>query len=243
MQRLSTLAVNVAIQSLHIPNFYVPAFQREAVADFDTLLPTVSDSALLPLLQQFLELHLQSLLPPVPSPASFAAIGQSLIRPSSPPSSPSSALSTADKDITRLLAFQAKHPILNASDSDAIRAFLQAYTNYKTTGLLSMYDCIGADARTALELVYCGDRVDSGSPHPWFLRSHLPTCGRYCFRFVPSVRERFCPTSLARAILPHAHPVVSFLDTFPCLFCSHRPISYSPFLPAFFSFLSFIYFR
>ena len=100
LERLSTIAVTVSIPGLHVPGFSVPNFQRAAVAAFGTLLPTVNDSALLPLLEHFYQMHIKSLVPSTPSPASFAAIGQSLIRPSSPPSSPSSTSSTADKDIT-----------------------------------------------------------------------------------------------------------------------------------------------
>ena len=66
----------------------------------------------------------------------------------------SNATSQPDNDIVRLLAFQTKLTILTATDADAIRAFLQSWTNYKETGILSLIDCINADARTALELVY-----------------------------------------------------------------------------------------
>ena len=153
MERLSTLPVTVAVPGLRIPGFSVPDFQRAAVATFGTLLPTVKDSALLPLLEQLFLMQTNLLVPSTPSPTSFAAIGQSLLHLSYPVS-PSSTSSTADKDIAQFLAFQAQHPLLNVTDVDALRTFLQAWTNYKTTGLLSMYDCISADACTALELVY-----------------------------------------------------------------------------------------
>ena len=85
-----------------------------------------------------------------------------------------------DSDIAKLLAFQAKQPILTSSYSDSIRTFLHAWQTYKTRGSLSLLDCINAHSRTALELVYA-EQLYCGRLHPVdeylevFLRSIIPT--------------------------------------------------------------------
>ena len=170
--RLSTIAVTVAIQGLHLPGFSVLDFQLAAMNTFRTLRSMTQDSALLPLLVRFFRVQTACLDPSIPFPAAFADTGQSL-NPFDPPalqlrpddffsrhsnasftSFYSNVTSQPDNDVARLLAFQAKYSILTATDADAIRAFLQSWMNYKGTGILSMIACIGADARTVLELVY-----------------------------------------------------------------------------------------
>ena len=78
IQRLSTLAVTVAIPGLHIPGFSILDFERAAVVTFSTLLPAVQDTALLSLLEQFFQEQTTLLVSSNPTSASFAAIGQSL---------------------------------------------------------------------------------------------------------------------------------------------------------------------
>ena len=107
----------------------------------------------------------------------------SFSRPTNEPftSSYSAVGSQPDNNVACLLAFEAKHPLLTATDADAIRLFLQSWTNYKSTGLFSLLDCIGADALTVLELVYadqlyCGSlKFSSYTDLEQFRRSIVPT--------------------------------------------------------------------
>ena len=152
--------------------------------------------------------------------ASFAAIGESLAHaspsspsPPSPHSTPSSgAPSSVDSDIARLLALQAKHPTLTSSDSDSIRTFLQSWINYKTTGVLSLHDCINADTRTALELV-CHDQLYTGRLSRFdehlepFLRSIIPpaTLDEILPYFDAQIRMTYASTNAF-----HAHTVTAY---------------------------------
>ena len=196
-ERLSTLAIHVGIAGLSRPDFSIQDFQYATVTSFQTILPNTQNAALQPLLEAIFYSYTSA---SEPLPAVFGAIGQALhaasisssprpshldlshasMTPALLSSSTSDVATKLDNDVARLLAFQAKLPILLASDSDSIRTFLQSWQNYKTTGILSLLDCISADARTALELVYA-DQLYAGRLDPSdeglerFLRCVIPT--------------------------------------------------------------------
>ena len=105
-----------------------------------------------------------------------------------------------------------KHSLLNATDVDVIRVFLQAWTNYKTTGLLSMYDCISTNARTAIELVYAdrlyrNELLRSDDYLEPFLRSIVPASTLYDIQPYFDVNVTM---SLTSQDIYHAHAIAAY---------------------------------